>query len=147
MGSLTWFSPLGHPNEKPYKGDDMNSLVLKQKRLKVDVKLWEKNQKLAQGWELIALNLEIKHLFSLFPSSIFPERELQKLVSIKNRKNEILAYEALTWTLKSRALWIEHGDANTKFFHNFSFARCNYNNIWDMQGVDGKNQIFRYVQG
>ena len=91
-----------------------------------------------QGNELIELDHEIQQLFSLFLYGIFPELELQNIVSIKKRKEEILDHEVLTRILKSRDLWIEQGDENNNFFHNFSSARPNHNNIWELMDGDGK---------
>ena len=45
----------------------------------------------------------------------------------------------LTWRLKSRALWIEQGDANTKFFHSFASARLNNNTIWELSDGAGNS--------
>ena len=84
--------------------DHKHILVMKLKRLKYDLKIWEKKQKLIQGQELIDLDHEIQQLFSLSLFGIFPKLEFQKLVSINKRKEEILAHEVLTRILKSRAL-------------------------------------------
>ena len=107
----------------------MTSMVLKLKRLKGEVKKWEKLQTLKQGKELANLKMELQHLYSLFPSGILLDIEAQKLVSIKSRKEKILAHEVLTWRLKIWAIWIDHGDANTNFFHSFSSTRRNINYI------------------
>ena len=48
-----------------------------------------------------------------------------------------MAYEVLTWKLKSRINWIEHGDSNTKFFHSFASVRRNFNATWALQNEDG----------
>jgi hypothetical protein len=34
-----------------------------------------------------------------------------------------LADKEATWRLKSRAIWLENGDENTKFFHAFAKGR------------------------
>jgi len=43
----------------------------------------------------------------------------------------------VTWILKSRALWIEKGDDNTKYFHQFSNHMKNDNTIWKIKDRNG----------
>jgi hypothetical protein len=38
------------------------------------------------------------------------------------------------WRLKSRAIWLDKGDENTKFSHDFAKGRKEINNIWKLQG-------------
>jgi hypothetical protein len=38
------------------------------------------------------------------------------------------------WRLKSRAIWLDKGDENTKFFHAFVKGRKEINTIWKLQG-------------
>ena len=35
--------------------------------------------------------------------------------------------------------WIEHGDANSKLFHNYASARCNGNTIWEVMDLRGNH--------
>ena len=52
-----------------------------------------------------------------------------KLLELRNR-NMLSTKESL-WRHKSRALWIENGDENTKYFHNYSNLRKNIKTIWE----------------
>ena len=70
----------------PSGGDDMHRLVIKLKILKLTFKIWEKIHKQSQRQELIDIGHDIQQIFSLFPFGIFPEMELQKLVSIRKMK-------------------------------------------------------------
>ena len=56
---------------------------------------------------------------------------------MKNKKENIIAHEVLSWKLKSRIDWIKHGDANTKFFHGVASARRNFNAIWALKNHEG----------
>ena len=39
--------------------------------------------------------------------------------------------------MKSRAIWLEAGDENTKFFHQFANMHCISNAIWECSNDDG----------
>lgn len=65
----------------------MTNLVQNLKRLKGAVKVWEKRKKEKQRKELVDMELESQHLFSLFPSAIFLETEVKKLASIKLQRD------------------------------------------------------------
>jgi hypothetical protein len=62
---------------------------------------------------------------------------LNLLRSLKQRKDKILEMEESTWRLRSRAIWIEKGDKNTKFFHKFASQRRCQNTIWDIADEEG----------
>ena len=112
---------------------------MKLKILKGDVKKWEKSQKVKQRQEHTDLDVELQHLVFLYPLKFLLRMEAHKLVSIKNRKEKILANEVLSWRLKIQAIWIDQGDANTKIFHNFASARRNVNSIWELLDGDGNS--------
>lgn len=62
---------------------------------------------------------------------ISEESKIQ-LVSLENRKIKILQEKEEQWRMKSRAIWLQAGDGNTKFFHNFANGRKATNTIWQM---------------
>ena len=51
---------------------------------------------------------------------------------------EILKKEYFFWRQKSRALWLSHGDLNTKYFHNFANHRHAINLIWELERNEGE---------
>ena len=57
--------------------------------------------------------------------------------ALQEKKNKYWAHELTTLRLKSRALWVNEGDANTKFFHHFASSHRNTNTIWSLNGQDG----------
>jgi hypothetical protein len=40
------------------------------------------------------------------------------------------------WKVKSRALWIDVGDQNTKYFQNFARSKSNNNSVWKLTNRD-----------
>ena len=43
--------------------------------------------------------------------------------------NTVLHQEYLFWCLKSRIMWLNYGDANTKFFHLKTIQRCSHSRV------------------
>jgi hypothetical protein len=86
---------------------------------------------------LISIDQQLSEIFKRCPSQIFEQEDLDLLKSLKQRKNDILSIEEASWRLRSRAIWIEKGDKNTKFFHKFASQRCSHNSIWDLSDEDG----------
>jgi hypothetical protein len=53
-----------------------------------------------------------------------------------------------TWRLKSKALWLEKGDNNTKYFHEYANHHKNVNTIWKMPNQDGSiTYKFEFIAG
>lgn len=59
------------------------------------------------------------------------------LKQLESQRDSIYLNEEKEWRLKSRALWVNYGDSNSKFFHSFASARRNNNTIWKMVDGDG----------
>jgi hypothetical protein len=62
----------------------------------------------------------------------------------------LLEHEEIYWSKRSRANWIQHGDRNTSFFHNFASARRKKNFIQKLKGdndqwVEGMNDLKPFV--
>jgi hypothetical protein len=58
--------------------------------------------------------------------------------SKEKRLDELLEEEELWWQQRSRALWLQHGDKNTSYFHikaNFRKKRNRIDSITDSQGT------------
>jgi hypothetical protein len=57
---------------------------------------------------------------------------------MEERKSRWLSNEELEWKQKSRALWIQAGDNNTKYFQQFANLRRNQNSIWEIKDEEGR---------
>lgn len=59
------------------------------------------------------------------------------LMELENRKARILKEREESWRLKSRAIWLQAGDDNIRFFHNYAKGRKVSNTIWNLPLPDG----------
>lgn len=54
------------------------------------------------------------------------------LNNLEKQKIKLLQDKEEQWRLKSRAIWLQAGDSNTKFFHNLANGRKASNTIWQL---------------
>ena len=57
---------------------------------------------------------------------------------LEKTKEIFLSIEEKELRLKSRALWLEAGDKNSKFFHNYARHRRNINTISEIKNQEGR---------
>eukprot|EP01018_Ginkgo_biloba_P028285 Gb_00400 [translate_table: standard] len=69
---------------------------------------------------------------------IFQDEVKSRLLTPEKKKTKLLEWREVEWILKCRALWIEKGDENTIFFHNYAKYRKRVNSIWEMQKEEGE---------
>jgi hypothetical protein len=67
------------------------------------------------------------------PITVFEQEDMDILKALKQKKESILSIEESTWRLRSRAIWLNNGDKNTKFFHKYATQRRSQNTIWDIE--------------
>ena len=56
---------------------------------------------------------------------------------IRKELNEIYIREEIMWNQRSRVLWLQHGDRNTKFFHASASQRQRKNKIGGLMDEGG----------
>jgi hypothetical protein len=104
-------------------------LVWKMRYLKQPTKVWSKKKEDLLKRSLINLEAQIKDAYlSLDGSNSMNEKEVL-LGILEKERNQILIYNEEKWCQKSRATWIESGDSNTIFFHNFASERSKQKTI------------------
>jgi hypothetical protein len=59
------------------------------------------------------------------------------LKELEQERNTLLKEIEEQWRQRSRAIWIQSGDLNTKFFHNFASFRRNHKYVWEIQDEEG----------
>jgi hypothetical protein len=52
-------------------------------------------------------------------------------------RNNILRGVEEQWRLRSRAIWLESGDNNTKFFHNYASHSRIRKHVWEITDGNG----------
>ena len=61
------------------------------------------------------------------------QEDREKLYSLEASRTKILKERQEILRLKSRAIWMESGDDNTKFFQAFAKGRKQQNTIWELK--------------
>jgi hypothetical protein len=54
------------------------------------------------------------------------------LIKLEFERNKLLKSQEDLWRIRSRAIWVQSGDQNTKFFHQFANHRRNRKYIWEV---------------
>ena len=85
---------------------------------------------------MMDINSEICSLLQK-SSGLLSISDVDRLMDLKIKKDKYLEHEVLTLKLKSRAMWICEGDANTKIFHSFASAIRNSKTIWSLKDCEG----------
>eukprot|EP00253_Pinus_taeda_P008242 PITA_08242 len=66
------------------------------------------------------------------------EGSKEQFNSLITECTQILKCRDESWRLRSRAIWLKEGDANTTFYHKFTNGRKAINSIWELR--DEQNQ-------
>ena len=104
-------------------------LAMKLRALKLDLKKWNvevfghvQNRRRQAMDELNVLDVEEES------RPLSSEERSQKIRLVEDLEKSFLQ-EEISWRQKSRALWLQEGDKNTKFFHRIANSHRRYNSI------------------
>jgi len=115
----------------------MDSFLRKLSLIKRFVIKWINKKKKDLSVELTIVESENAELLDLTLIDSPTPADLDRLRQRNDRHDQILLIQEVTWRLKSRALWIEAGDKNTKYFHAYANQRRNRNSIWHLRDTTG----------
>ncbi len=65
------------------------------------------------------------------------EDNFKAVEALSSRLEELIQRDEIMWRQRSRALWLEEGDNNTKFFHARASQRRKYNSVRQLKKEDG----------
>lgn len=93
---------------------------------------WSKRKKLRDDQHLTDIELQIAQLTDERGLGFISEDSKVLRNNLEKQKSKLLLDKEEQWRLKSRATWLQAGDGNTKFFHNFANGRKASNTIWQL---------------
>ncbi len=108
------------------------------KRMKAASKLWSLQKKLKEEETLENVNSELSLLEDPGGNGYGTIESRARLQELEMERRRILQLREESWRLKSRAIWLQAGDDNTKFFQNYAKGRKNSNTIWEMKKANGE---------
>lgn len=115
----------------------IDNLVQKLRRLKGICSQWIHQKKLDDGLELYTLESQLGDLHRQNFDSGLMDEDFDLIRLYEHKKEELLLQETKEWRLKSRAIWVSHGDGNSKLFHSYASHRRNTNAIWELKDGTG----------
>lgn len=98
---------------------------------------WVKNKKRLEREELNRIELEIAQLNNSELTGYRSCTTKEYLIALENNKTKLLRQKEEDWRLKSRAIWLQIGDENTKFFQQHANGRRTANSIWELTDQHG----------
>ena len=124
-------------NSYQFQGFLSYILANKLKAFKADLRHWDAeefgNVTLRRNELLAELNVLDADIDSYIPS--VEDRVRKEMVIAK--VEHLILMEEISWSQKSRVLWLKKGDKNTKFFHRIANSNWNRNTIGQLS-IDGE---------
>jgi hypothetical protein len=77
------------------------------------------------GHALRTIEEKLENIYGSLHSAQGAPKVMEKCRILESHRHSLLLELEETWHLKSCTLWIEAGDQNPKFFHNFTNHRRN----------------------
>jgi hypothetical protein len=112
-------------------------IVWKLKDLKTQTKLWVKERIGRNLLQLEMLETKIKDTIMNLVADISHPVVENLLGNLEQERNKILHANEEQWRQHSRAIWIQSGDQNTKFFTIFPTTDRNRKHIWEISDDNG----------
>jgi hypothetical protein len=113
------------------------------KGLKQATKKWAKVKQQNDDQNLKEIELKLIELQDGSGRGYLSQEEKDLLYGLEKCHRVILEEREAQWRLKSRALWLNCGDENTKFFQSFAKGRKMANTIWSLRNQRGE-EITKY---
>jgi hypothetical protein len=100
---------------------------------------WENSKQKEDEQELQSIEEQLELIYQDSDSGFTSDSSRDNLKRLEARHRQLLADQEATWRLKSRAIWLENGDENTKFFQAYAKGRKEANTIWSLKDQEGRS--------
>ena len=127
-----WRHIIDGGNDSSYVHMEMNLRLLKEQVVK-----WNVSMRRERETHLVQVEKKLEHL-NFGSLIVFSSEGCRKeIVSLEKVKHKILETFKVEWRFKTKDLWLEVDNQNTKFFQKLVSHRWNYNTIWDLEDSSG----------
>ena len=125
---LSYWNPIRGENDRSAAIQFADNI----KRLKVHIKEWTVAKRNRDEVELKKVEADLLQIYEGEGGGFLTQESKEALSRLEGRRNTLLLEKEEAWRLKSRAIWLECGDENTKFFHAYARGRKVENTIWSL---------------
>jgi hypothetical protein len=87
---------------------------------------------------LLELEKEISFRLQNQTVGIYNNFGEQSLKLLEQERSKILIENEEQWRQRSRAIWLQSGDLNTRFFHSYASFRRNRKYLWELKDEEGQ---------
>jgi hypothetical protein len=115
-------------------------LVRKLKKLKHRVKSWANEQRKLKHLKIEKIEEDLEAYYQKKAHKMDTTDSDLHIKELDKEQTKILYVKEDMWRQKSKAIWLQKGDQNTKFFHLFASYKRNQKTIWEIQDENGHCQ-------
>jgi len=121
------------------EGEDISvGFVRKLTELKQITKHWAHQKRIQDNQTLKEAEKVIAEFEDSSSGNFSSPESKEEYTSLISKRSQILKEREESWRLRSRAIWLMEGDANTKFYHKFANGRKIINTIWELKNDQGQ---------
>jgi len=104
---------------------------------------WDRKKNQLVEREFITTEAELQSIYETKGGGFTSPKAKEDLLSLEKKRRQLLQAREAEWRLKSRALWLQNGDENTKLFQAYAKGRKMENTIWGLKdSSDGQLTYF-----
>ena len=105
------------------------------------IKEWAVAKRNREDAELKNVEADLLMIYEGEGGGLSTQESKEVLSRLEGRRNTLILEKEESWRLKSRAIWLECGDDNSKFFHAYARGRKVANTIWSLQDEEGSTHV------